>query len=73
MRVILKFEKETLGAIRYRESELDGKPSSMEKGGRYAIGTLYLRKDVFPQGWPPIVAVDIVPFTVAPPSKAKGK
>lgn len=44
-KLLFKLEKETKGALRYQEVELDGRPVAVDSpADERLIGTLYLRK-----------------------------
>lgn len=49
--VLLKFEKETKGTVRYKEVELEGK--------EMVIGTLYIKKGALTTPYPDEVTVTI--------------
>lgn len=52
MKLILEFalRNETPGALRYEETDKDGKVVSIKDGAK--IGTLYVRKTTYPNGKP---------------------
>lgn len=52
----MKLDRETKGAVRYRELDLGGEV----KQTNYYIGTLYMRKTSFPSGnWPKDLTVQV--------------
>lgn len=55
MHVLMMLEKETPGALRYLEVDVHGNPV---KSG-YRIGTLYLRKSGFLDGYPKAIRVEV--------------
>lgn len=62
MRLIRKqfvLEKETPGAVRYRELDKDRKPIDDFKVGDAVVGVLYIRKNSLNGQIPPLVTVTI--------------
>ena len=53
--VQLELEKETKGAIRYKEVNLNG----VAGGEQYLIGTLYLRKSELEEPFPKLITVTL--------------
>lgn len=51
LNVMLGFERETKGAVRYYETDASGKQLNDEEDGAL-IGTLYLRKAILGRGVP---------------------
>lgn len=57
--VLFKLERETKGALRYQEVELDGKPVPVDSpADERLVGTLYVRKAKI-QGAPQAVTVTV--------------
>lgn len=54
MTCYFSLEKETKGAVRYQETNLEGTPL-----GRAAIGTIYLRKDILFTPYPRKLVVEL--------------
>ncbi len=56
--VFFTFERETKGAVRYQETDNNGKPLAIGEGAK--IGALYLRKEAFADGhYPPVITVRV--------------
>lgn len=56
--VFFAFERETKGAVRYQETDGNGKPVAIGEGAK--VGTLYFRKEFFADGhFPPVITVRV--------------
>jgi len=58
LKLEMKLEKETKGAVRYQELAYDGSVKTIADGA--ILGTLYIRKAAFPGGvFTPLIEVSI--------------
>ncbi len=58
MKIFLKLRNETKGAVRYEEVRTDGKVFTVAEGA--ALGSMYIRKTMYPNGkYPEYLTLEI--------------